>query len=171
MKDQSKIVRDKIEGEIGSIVFPIYQSSAFQLPKGERFRYSRENNPSVEALCQKINELEGSEAGNCFSSGMGAVTTTLLSLLSPSKTILVQRDIFARSYNFVTQFLQAWGVKVIIADPGTKNILKFSDRKIDLIFVESVTNPTLRVTDIEVYKHFCLLGYVFITAILHSSFN
>ena len=152
MKDQSKIVRDKIEGETGSIVFPIYQSSAFQLPKGERFRYSRENNPSVEALCQKVNELEGSEAGNCFSSGMGAVTTTLLSLLSPGKTILVQRDIFARSYKFVTQFLQAWGVKVIIADPGTRNILKFSDMKVDLIFVECVTNPTLRVTDIEAIR-------------------
>ncbi|MCL4341837.1 MAG: PLP-dependent transferase [Candidatus Thermoplasmatota archaeon] len=152
MKEQSKIVRDKIEGETGSIIFPIYQSSAFQLPKGERFRYSRENNPSVEALCQKINELEGSEAGNCFSSGMGAVTTTLLSLLSPGKTILVQRDIFARTYKFITQFLQAWGVKVIIADPGTQNILKFSDRKVDLIFVESLTNPTLRITDIEAIR-------------------
>lgn len=152
MKDQSKIVRDKIEGETGSIVFPIYQSSAFQLPKGEKFRYSRENNPSVEALCQKINELEGSETGNCFSSGMGAVTTTLLSLLSPGKTILVQRDIFARSYKFVTQFLAAWGVNVLIADPGTENILKYSDRKVDLIFVESITNPTLRVTDIEAIR-------------------
>lgn len=152
MKDQSKIVRDKIEGETGSIVFPIYQSSAFQLPKGEKFRYSRENNPSVEALCQKINELEGSETGNCFSSGMGAVTTTLLSLLSPGKTILVQRDIFARSYKFITQFLAAWGVNVLIADPGTDNILKFSNRKVDLIFVESITNPTLRVTDIEAIR-------------------
>lgn len=152
MKDQSKIVRDKIEGETGSIVFPIYQSSAFQLPKGEKFRYSRENNPSVEALCQKINELEGSETGNCFSSGMGAVTTTLLSLLSPGKTILVQRDIFARSYKFITQFLAAWGVNVLIADPGTENILKYSDRKVDLIFVESITNPTLRVTDIEAIR-------------------
>lgn len=152
MKDQSKIVRDKIEGETGSIVFPIYQSSAFQLPKGEKFRYSRENNPSVEALCQKINELEGSETGNCFSSGMGAVTTTLLSLLSPGKTILVQRDIFARSYKFITQFLAAWGVNVLIADPGTDNILKFSNREVDLIFVESITNPTLRVTDIEAIR-------------------
>ena len=152
MKDQSRIVRDKIEGETGSIVFPIYQSSAFQLPKGEKFRYSRENNPSVEALCQKINELEGSETGNCFSSGMGAVTTTLLSLLSPGRTILVQRDIFARSYKFVTQFLAAWGVNVLIADPGTENILKYSDRKVDLIFVESITNPTLRVTDIEAIR-------------------
>ena len=152
MKDQSKIVRDKIEGETGSIVFPIYQSSAFQLPKGERFRYSRENNPSVEALCEKINDLEGAESGNCFSSGMGAVTTTLLSLLSPGKTILVQRDIFARTYRFITQFLKSWGVNVLIADPGTENILKYSDRPVDLIFVESITNPTLRVTDIDAIR-------------------
>lgn len=152
MKDQSKIVKDQIEGETGSIVFPIYQSSAFQLPKGEKFRYSRENNPSVEALCQKINDLEGSQGGNCFSSGMGAVTTTLLSLLSPGKTILVQRDIFARTYKFITQFLRNWGVKVLIADPGTENILKYSGREVDLIFVESITNPTLRVTDIEAIR-------------------
>jgi len=149
LNDQTRIVMDKVEGETGSLVFPIYQSSAFQLPKGEKFRYSRENNPSVEALCEKINELEGSEAGNCFSSGMGAVTTTLLSLISPGKTVLVQRDIFARSYIFITQFLKNWGVNVLVADPGTDSILKFRDHDVDLIFIESITNPTLRVTDIE----------------------
>ena len=164
MNDQSRIVRDKVEGETGSLVFPIYQSSAFQLPKGERFRYSRENNPSVEALCEKINELEGAEAGNCFSSGMGAVTTTLLSLLSPGKTVLVQRDIFARSYLFITQFLKKWGVKVLIADPGTENILKFSKHEVDLIFIESITNPTMRVTDIEkIRSYFPYPGTIIVT--------
>lgn len=149
MNDQTKIVRDQTEGETGSIVFPIYQSSAFLLPKGEKFRYSRENNPSVESLCIKINNLEGADAGSCFSSGMGAVTTTLLSLLSPGKTVLVQRDIFARSFKFITGFLKNWGINVIAFNPGTESIMAYSNRKVDLIFIESITNPMLRVTDIE----------------------
>ena len=91
MNESTRYVKGRIEKLNGSLVFPIYQTSAYQMPLGEKYRYSREFNPTVEALSDKIAEIEDAKSGAAFSSGMGAVTTSLLANLKPGSRLLVQR--------------------------------------------------------------------------------
>ncbi len=128
--------------------FPIYQTSSYIVPEGEKYRYSREYNPTVENLGIKIKELEEAEDYNVFSSGMGAITTTLLSLSKPGDRILTHLDTFARSYHFIKDFMGKWGIKADVSRPGTDNIINGIKKDTGIVFIESVTNPILRVNDI-----------------------
>lgn len=149
LRESTRYVKGKIEKLNGSLTFPIYQTSAYQMPLGERYRYSREFNPTVEALSEKIAELEGAESGSSFSSGMGAVTTSLLANLKPGSRLIVQRDMFARTYKFATEFLSSWKVSVMPVDPGTDNLVMEIEKGADVAIFESITNPILRVNDIQ----------------------
>ncbi len=151
MNDSTKSVNEKIDEQTGAITTPIYQTVAFEFPEGERYRYSREANPTVCELSRKIAQLESAEMGVSFSSGMGAISTTLLHYVSPGKTVVIHRDMFGRSFRFFNDFLKTWGVKIEVADIGTASILdKISSlRNVDTVFLESITNPLLRVLDVE----------------------
>lgn len=149
MKTSTHIVNEEVDPETGALTYPLYQTSAYLLPKGERYRYSRESNPTVEELSRKMARIEECPSGSSFSSGMGAITSTFLSLLEPGSTLLIGRDIFARSFRFSTEFLSKWGVNVEVAEPGTEGVIDGIHEKTDLIFIEGLSNPTLRVNDIE----------------------
>ncbi len=155
MNSDTEFPQDKEDPSYGSLTFPIFQTSSFSLPKGEKYRYSRENNPTVEVLSNRIAELEGFDAGNSFSSGMGAITTTLLTFLRPGNTILIQRGLFARSYKFITSYLTGFGINVRVADTDTESLIDSMDSGVDMVFIESVTNPVLRVNDIRRISEEC----------------
>ncbi|KQB34506.1 MULTISPECIES: aminotransferase class V-fold PLP-dependent enzyme [Acidiplasma] len=137
------------------LTFPIYQTSSYVVPGGEKYRYSREYNPTVENVGLKIKAMEHAEAYNAFSSGMGAITTTVLSLIHPGDRALIHLDTFARSYHFFTEYLRSWGVKIDVADPGTDNIIKSIKNDTKLVFIESLSNPILRVNDIKAISEKC----------------
>ncbi len=141
-------VKETIDPPRYSLTFPIYQSSAFKLPEGNRYRYGRENNPTVEELGRIISGMEGAESTTCFSSGMGAISTSLLTFLKPGSNLVMPLDLFARSRSIATGFLRDWGVNVKTCGTGTENILK-SLGEGSLVFLEAISNPTLRVYDIE----------------------
>lgn len=149
LRDATKVVRETIDSETGAITTPIYQTTAYLYPEGEKYRYSREANPTVLELAKKIAELENAEQGIAFSSGMGAISTTALALLRPNNNVLIHRDMFGRSYRFFMDYLKSWGVNVDAAYPGNENILNMAkSKKYDLIFIESITNPIVKVIDI-----------------------
>ncbi len=137
------------------VTFPIYQTSSYIVPEGEKYRYTREYNPTVENLGKEIMHIEGSEDYNVFSSGMGAITTTLLALASPGDRILTHLDTFARSYHFIKDFMGKWGIKTDISIPGTENIISSIRKDTKIVFIESVTNPILRVNDIKAISERC----------------
>lgn len=149
MKTSTHIVNENFDPETGALTYPLYQTTAYKLPMGERYRYSRESNPTVEELSRKIALIEECPAGTSFSSGMGAITSTFFSLLKPGANLVVALDIFARSFRFAMEFLSNWGVNVTIADPGTDGIISAINSKTDLVFIEGLSNPTLRVNDIR----------------------
>lgn len=141
-------VRETIDPNTGSLSFPIHQTSAYLMPEGERFRYSRESNPTVEELSRVINILENTETTTSFASGMGAISTTLLALSKPGSKILIHKDSFARSYKLVTSFMKNWGCEPIIPDVGNEAFLEKAGQA-DIVFLESLTNPILRVFDLD----------------------
>ncbi len=149
MKTSTHIVNENFDPETGALTYPLYQTTAYKLPMGERYRYSRESNPTVEELSRKIALIEECPSGSSFSSGMGAITSTFLSLLEPGSNLLVGSDIFARSLRFAKEFLSRWGVNVSAAEPGTEGVVSAITNKTDLIFIEGLSNPTLRVNDIR----------------------
>lgn len=151
----TKLVAEEIEDDVGAITTPIYQTTAFAFPKGEKYRYSRESNPTVIRLNKLIAEAEGAQAGVSFSSGMGAISSTLLSLLRPGSTLVIQRDMFGRSFKFASDFLRSWGVNVRVAEPGNEDLLNKIEQGADMVFVESITNPLLRVADLEEISKIC----------------
>lgn len=152
---ETEFPQDTDDPLYGSLTFPIYQTSSFMLPKGEKYRYSRENNPTVEALSRRIASLEGFSSGNSFSSGMGAITTTLLAFLRPGDSIIIQRGLFARSYKFITSFLSDFGINVTVTESDTGNLVSALNSSVKMVFIESITNPILRVNDIPLIAEKC----------------
>jgi cystathionine gamma-synthase len=148
IENKDYVIKDTVDPPRYALTFPIYQTAAYSVPDGEKYRYSRELNPTVEELQRQISILEKADKTVCFSSGMGAITTTLLTLLKPEDKVITTLDTFARSSRFIKNFLSQWGVRATISDPGSNNLIsEISDKSI--VFIESISNPLLRVYDIS----------------------
>ncbi|AAY80333.1 aminotransferase class I/II-fold pyridoxal phosphate-dependent enzyme [Sulfolobus acidocaldarius] len=154
MRDGTKATFEGTDEKTGAITTPIYQTTSFEFPIGEKFRYTREANPTVLKLAEMIASLEEAEMGVVFSSGMGAISTVAFTLLKPNSSVLIHRDMFGRSYKFFTEFMKNWGVRAEVAEPG-EVIEKAKEKKYDMVFVESISNPTLRVVDLPELAKIC----------------
>lgn len=117
---------------------------------GDRTEYGRYGNPTVRAAEQRIAALEG--AGDCvlFSSGMAAVTTTLLALLGSGAHVVLTDDSYRRTRQLVTTFLARYGVTSTIVPMGDWAALEAAIQpETRLIISESPTNPYLRCLDLR----------------------
>jgi cystathionine gamma-synthase len=112
--------------------------------------YMRYGNPTVSVAERTLADLEGAEAASVFGSGMAAITTTLFSFLSKGDHAVFQREIYGGAYRFAREFLPRWGVKVSWVDvTDTEGFEKAVEDDTRLLYVESPTNPTLKVLDLE----------------------
>jgi len=115
----------------------------------ERTEYGRYGNPTVAAVERKLAELDGGEAALLFSSGMAAVTTTLLTLLAAGTHVVMTDDCYRRTRQFITKFLHRYGVEVTQVPVGDYEALEAAIRPdTRVILSESPTNPYLRVVDV-----------------------
>jgi cystathionine gamma-synthase len=116
----------------------------------EREEYGRYGNPTVRAAEEKLAALDGAEDCALFASGMAAITTALLALLKSGDHIVITSDGYRRTRGFVTGTLARFGVEATVVPAGDAtaalDAVKSTTR---VIFVESPTNPYLRVIDIE----------------------
>jgi cystathionine beta-lyase/cystathionine gamma-synthase len=149
---------DNLEKRNGPLEQPIFQTSTFQVTTSEqqlkathtdRF-YTRYGNPTHTAVESAIAELEGTDAALLFASGMNAITTSILSLVKTGGHIVAQRDI----YGGVTKFLSTWlpkvGVETTFVDTVEYEQHERAMRpNTKLLYLESPTNPTLRVVDLR----------------------
>jgi cystathionine gamma-synthase len=115
----------------------------------ERTEYGRYGNPTVAAVERKLADLDSGEAALLFSSGMAAVTTTLLTLLSAGAHVLMTDDCYRRTRQFITKFLSRYGVEATQVPVGDYEALEAAIRpNTRVILSESPTNPYLRVVDV-----------------------
>jgi cystathionine beta-lyase/cystathionine gamma-synthase len=137
---------------------PIYQTSTFKVTDSdEQLRatstdmfYTRYGNPTHTAVESTIAELEGADAALLFASGMNAITTSILALVKSGDHIVAQRDI----YGGVTKFLSTWlpklGIETTFVDTTDYDQHARAIRpNTRLLYLESPTNPTLRVVDLR----------------------
>jgi len=151
----------KSEPTFGSVVTPIYPSSTFQFPSAHegalRFSgkkkgliYSRFTNPTVYALEKKLAALENGERALATSSGMSAITLTLLHYLKHGDSIIAHKVIYGGAFEFIAHILPKFGVTVHMVDAGNKEaILSKIDKTTKVIYFETPTNPLLEVVDIQ----------------------
>ncbi|MGA9533928.1 MAG: aminotransferase class I/II-fold pyridoxal phosphate-dependent enzyme [Anaerolineales bacterium] len=143
-----------------SILPPIVENAAFAFPDLESWRqvatheragdtYSRNSNPTERRFEEKVAALEGAEAGVSFSTGMAAIHTTLMALLNPGHRTVSIRDSYGATYLHFTQILPRFGIDCAVCDTlDESSILAEIEAGCDLLYMESPTNPLLRVVDL-----------------------
>jgi len=119
----------------------------------EREEYGRYGNPTVRAAEKKLAALEGAEDAALFSSGMAAATTALFELLKGGDHVVLTKDCYRRTRQFVTRFLSRLGIESTLVEPGDEAALRSALRpgRTKVILAESPTNPYLRVADLSLF--------------------
>lgn len=114
------------------------------------FTYAREGHPNAMVLAQKLDGLEGAEGGIITGSGMAAVTAALLGVLKVGDHVLGGDQLYGRSLRLLSQDLPRFGVATSLADPTDAAAFAAAIRpETRMILLEVVSNPTLRVADID----------------------
>jgi cystathionine gamma-synthase len=125
-----------------------YQEDKMFWDVPERVEYGRYGNPTVYAVEAKLAALEGAEDAMLVSSGMAAITTTLMILLSQGDHFIITEDCYRRTRIFCNSFLARYGIDCTTVKPGDYDGMEAAIRpNTKLIFSESPTNPFLRCLD------------------------
>jgi cystathionine gamma-synthase len=171
-----------------SITTPVIHSSTYVFKdtaelrdhfegRSDREEYGRYGNPTVRTAEQKIAALEGAGDAALFSSGMAAVTTTLLGLLKSGDHVVMTSDCYRRTRQFVGVFLARYGIQQTLVEPGDFDALAKAliPGKTKLLISESPTNPYLRVCDLrklaEVRDRVCPNAKILIDATFATPVN
>jgi cystathionine beta-lyase/cystathionine gamma-synthase len=142
----------------GPMSLPIYQTSTFEVTDNdEQLRvtgsdsyYTRYGNPTNSVAERTVAALEGVDAALTFSSGMGAITTTIMALLKGGDHIVAQRDVYGGTHKFLSQWLPKFGVETTFVDTTDYQQHEQAIRpNTKLLYVESPTNPSIRVVDLQ----------------------
>lgn len=116
----------------------------------EGFIYSRNTNPTVGALEEKLRVLEGAEAATAFATGMAAISNTLFTFLTPGKRVVSIKDTYGGTSKIFLDFLPDYNVHVTLCETGNHEEAEAEITKgCDLVYLETPTNPTLKVIDIQ----------------------
>jgi cystathionine beta-lyase/cystathionine gamma-synthase len=136
----------------GAISVPVYQTSTFiqEAPGVNKgFDYARSNNPTRKVLEDVVAQLEGGNSGFAFATGLAAIDA-VLKLLSAGDEIIAVDDIYGGAYRLFTHVYEKLGIKVHYVDTtDAENVAKIISSKTKLVWIESPTNPTLKVSDIQ----------------------
>jgi cystathionine gamma-synthase len=145
----------------GATQVPIVQSVAFGYDGLEEWLdvalghksghiYSRNTNPTLHAFEEKVRILERGEAAISFASGMAAVSNTLFAFLKPDDRVVSVKDTYGGTNKIFTEFLPKMGVKVALLDTTDFAAIELEIQKgCKILYLETPTNPTLKVIDIE----------------------
>jgi len=140
------------ESATGAITVPIYQTSTFaQSAPGvhKGYDYSRTDNPTRTALQEALASLESAAYCLAFSSGMGAATTAML-LFKYGDHIVSSRDVYGGTYRLFKRVLEDFGLTFSFVETSSaKEIERVMTGRTRLVWIESPTNPLLRITDIR----------------------
>lgn len=153
MKNETKLIHSVPSDSLtGAISPPIYQTSTYvQKSPGihKGFDYTRTNNPTRKILENTITCLESGYSGFAFSSGMAAIDA-VLKLLNCGDEIIAVDDIYGGAYRILTTLYNRFGFKIKFIDTSkSENIQHAISNKTKMVWLESPTNPTLKISDIK----------------------
>ncbi len=136
----------------GAVMTPIFQTSTYKqdgLGKHRGYEYARTQNPTREALERNIAVLEKAEHGVAFASGMSAISAVML-LFKEGDEIVITENVYGGTYRLAEKILRDRGLRFTFVDTADPNAVKAAlTPKTKLLFIETPTNPILRVTDVR----------------------
>ena len=144
-------LKPRIEGAVN---MPIFQSATFEYGGEKAYedvRYVRLNNtPNHVVLHRKLADLEGGDAALVTSSGMAAITTVLLTVLSSGDHLLLQEGVYGGSHSFITEDLERLGISHDLIDGDRASSWESRLRpNTRAVYVESITNPLIQIPDLS----------------------
>ncbi|MEN8701091.1 bifunctional cystathionine gamma-lyase/homocysteine desulfhydrase [Bacillus infantis] len=154
MKRKTKLIHGGIAGDphTGAVNIPIYQVSTYKqegVGGHKGFEYSRTGNPTRHALEELIKDLEGGEAGFAFGSGMAAITAVMM-LFSSGDHVIMTDDVYGGTYRVMSKVLNRFGIESSFVDTSNlDNIEAEIKPNTKAVYLETPTNPLLKITDIE----------------------
>ncbi|GAB1445639.1 MAG: PLP-dependent transferase [Cyclobacteriaceae bacterium] len=133
----------------GGVVNPIYLSSAYDYEDTVRYpRYY--NTPNQVAVVEKIAALENGEDGIVFSSGMAAIMTSIFALVKSGDHIIFQNDLYGGTHHAALHELNRYGITYSMVDATEpQNFEKAIRKETRIIYIETPSNPLLKITDIK----------------------
>jgi cystathionine gamma-lyase / homocysteine desulfhydrase len=154
MKRKTQLIHGGIPSDknTGAVVYPIYQVSTYKqddvgVHKG--FEYSRTGNPTRHALEELIKDLEGGKRGFAFGSGMAAITAVMM-LFDSGDHVILTDDVYGGTYRVMSKVLNRLGIESTFVDTtDVEQIEAALKPNTKALYVETPTNPLLKVTDIE----------------------
>ncbi|MDP3789394.1 MAG: aminotransferase class I/II-fold pyridoxal phosphate-dependent enzyme [Candidatus Omnitrophota bacterium] len=159
----TKILHAKFmkEDRHGSLHMPIYDNVTFEFKTAEDLElafqgkkpshmYSRISNPTVEHFEERIKVMTGATGVLALSSGMAAISNTILTIARTGDNIITSKHLFGNTYSLFEQTLKEWGLEARYTDlTRASDIHRLIDGKTRAIFLETITNPQLEVADIK----------------------
>lgn len=138
---------------------PIYQTSVFSFDDVESLEqvyggaasgyiYTRNGNPVHDALNDIMTRIEEGEAALCYSSGMGAISLSLISQLKAGDHIIAANVLYGGSFAFLKNELARFKVEVTFVDPVNEDIAGFFRENTKVVYVETISNPVMEVIDL-----------------------
>lgn len=148
---QHSSIKEKVDNT-GSISMPIYQTASYEhVAVGEStgYDYSRLQNPTKHELEMVVKRLEDGDDALAFATGMAA-TTALFDLFTAGDVILVGDDLYGGTVRFIDNFLRKRGLEIRVVDACNLDAIKQQlDNQVKAIFIETPTNPLMKVVDIQ----------------------
>ncbi|MBE9099732.1 trans-sulfuration enzyme family protein [Vacuolonema iberomarrocanum] len=162
----------------GAIAPPLYLSTTFQQDPDRGYEYTRMDNPNRAMLERCLAALEGGEAAIAFSSG-SAATTSVLQALAPGDHVIAPNDAYTGTTAILRSLLQPWGLQVSFVDLTDLDAVQEAVQpNTRLIWVETPSNPMLKVTDIAAVaaiahnaEALCVCDNTWATPLLQRSFD
>ena len=154
MKFNTKTIHggQKSEKSTGAIVPPIFQTSTYaqtSLDEAQEYNYSRGANPTRTALENSLASIENGTHGLAFSSGLAAIDCVLRTL-NPGDEIIAGNDLYGGTYRMFTRLFQKYGLEFTFVDMNSaENVLKVVTAKTRLVWLETPTNPLMKIADIK----------------------
>lgn len=146
--------------EFGNMTTPIFENSTFANPneslnpevdhtRGKPYMYTRWGNPTIQSLEKKYASLDQVEEALSFSSGMAAITSSVLSLLKKGDRMLSVNELYGETFLFFSKTLPSLGIEVDFIPTEELNRGEISLKKYRAVYSESIVNPTLGVCDLD----------------------
>ncbi|AGK55008.1 bifunctional cystathionine gamma-lyase/homocysteine desulfhydrase [Bacillus sp. 1NLA3E] len=154
MKTKTKLIHGGMPSDplTGAVSVPIYQVSTYKqegIGGHKGFEYSRTGNPTRQALEALIRDLENGTAGFAFGSGMAAITAVMM-LFNSGDHVVLTDDVYGGTYRVISKVLNRFGIDSTFVDTSAlENIEGAIRENTKAIYLETPTNPLLKVTDIK----------------------
>ncbi|RLQ90507.1 bifunctional cystathionine gamma-lyase/homocysteine desulfhydrase [Planomicrobium sp. Y74] len=159
MRSKTRLIHGGIFGDeaTGAVSTPIYQVSTYKqeaVGKFKGYEYSRTGNPTRHALEELIADVEYGHAGFAFGSGMAAISSVMM-LFSAGDHVILTDDVYGGTYRVMNKVLNRFGLEFTFVDTGNLEEVEAAVKEnTKAIFIETPTNPLLKVTDIEAVAKF-----------------